>query len=159
MGRWLASQSAGGPVPVSSLLRSPLRTVPRLSRLSSTWLTNTVLTQSTLSKLKLFPKLSPRRSCFPFFSWEFPNQAGIGCNLISPSDAENFLGFLQELRAQPAAKNLLLSAAVSVTPFHGSDGTSMTNVSDFAAVLDHIAVMNYDINVGVHATFLTNVFI
>jgi chitinase len=56
--------------------------------------------------------------------------------------------FLQELRAQPAGKNLVLSAATSITPFAGSDGTPMADVSQFASVLSHIAIMNYDINVS-----------
>ncbi|KAF9653749.1 glycoside hydrolase family 18 protein [Thelephora ganbajun] len=80
------------------------------------------------------------------FDWEYPNKPGIGCNEVSGSDSENFLGFLQELRAQPAAKNLYLTAAVSTSPFAGPDGQPMTDVSKFAEVLDHIAVMNYDIN-------------
>jgi len=51
------------------------------------------------------------------------------------------------LRAQPAAKNLYITAAVSTSPFAGPDGKPMTDVSKFAEVLDHIAIMNYDINV------------
>lgn len=68
---------------------------------------------------------------------------------MSTSDSQNFLEFLQDLRNQISAKNVTISAAVSVVPFLGPDGTSMTNVSDFADVLDHIAIMNYDINVRV----------
>lgn len=67
---------------------------------------------------------------------------------MSPSDTANFLAFLQDLRKDPEGKNLYLSAAVSPTPFVGSDGKPMTSVSDFAAVLNHITIMNYDINVG-----------
>ena len=67
---------------------------------------------------------------------------------MSTSDTQNFLAFLQQLRQDPTGKNLYISAAVSPTTFIGSDGTPMTNVSDFAAVLDHINIMNYDINVG-----------
>lgn len=80
------------------------------------------------------------------FDWEYPNKPGIGCNTVSPNDSANFLLFLQELRAQPAAKNLILSAATSITPFASSSGTPMTDVSGFASVLSHIAIMNYDIN-------------
>ena len=82
------------------------------------------------------------------FSWEYPNSPGIGCNEVSSADSENFLAFLQELRSQPAGQNLYLTAAVSTTPFVGPDGQPMTDVSQFAQVLDHIAIMNYDINVG-----------
>jgi chitinase len=80
------------------------------------------------------------------FDWEYPAGSGIGCNLMSSSDTQNFLAFLQQLRQDPTGKNLYISAAVSPTTFVGSDGTPMTNVSDFAAVLDHINIMNYDIN-------------
>jgi chitinase len=79
-------------------------------------------------------------------SWEYPNKAGIGCNTISPNDSANFLSFLQELRSNPAATNLVISAATSITPFADANGQPMTDVSQFALYLDHIAVMNYDIN-------------
>jgi chitinase len=35
-------------------------------------------------------------------------------------------------------KNLYLTAAVSITPFMGPDGTPMNDVSEFAQYLDHI---------------------
>jgi len=79
------------------------------------------------------------------FDWEYPNGAGIGCNAKSPDDSANFLSFLQALRAEPAAQNLTLSAAVGLKPFTGSDGSPMSNVSAFADVLDYIEVMNYDV--------------
>ncbi|KAF5383230.1 hypothetical protein D9615_004978 [Tricholomella constricta] len=78
------------------------------------------------------------------FDWEYPNKQGIGCNIISPNDSANFLLFLQALRAK-APSNLIISAAVGTAPFNGADGTPMTDVSGFAAVLDHIAIMAYDI--------------
>ena len=78
---------------------------------------------------------------------KYPNQPGVSCNGISSSDSDNYLGFLPELRSQPAAKNLYLTATVSTFPFAGSDGQPMAGVSQFAEVLDHIAIMNYDINV------------
>jgi chitinase len=71
-----------------------------------------------------------------FFSWEYPNKQGVGCNTISPNDSANFLSFLQALRAK--ASNLILSAAVGITPFNGPDGNPMADVSAFAQVLDHI---------------------
>ena len=71
-------------------------------------------------------------------SWEYPNRQGIGCNLISANDSANFLSFLQELRNQTGAQNLTLSAAVSDTPFMGSDGSPMSDVSGFAKVLNHL---------------------
>ncbi|TCD64825.1 hypothetical protein EIP91_003572 [Steccherinum ochraceum] len=80
------------------------------------------------------------------FDWEYPGTQGIGCNAISPDDTTNFLSFLQELRQDPVGKNLFLTAATSITPWKGPDGTSLSDVSGFAKVLDYIAIMNYDIN-------------
>ncbi|KAH9039546.1 glycoside hydrolase family 18 protein [Lactarius pseudohatsudake] len=79
------------------------------------------------------------------FDWEYPNKQGIGCNIISTDDSANFLTFLQTLRSQDGAQNLIISAAVSVKPFVGSDGNPMTDVSEFAKVLSYIEVMNYDV--------------
>ncbi|KAH9000826.1 chitinase [Lactarius hatsudake] len=79
------------------------------------------------------------------FDWEYPNKQGIGCNIISTNDGANFLSFLQTLRSQDGAQNLIISAAVSVKPFVGSDGNPMTDVSEFAKVLNYIEIMNYDV--------------
>ncbi|KAI0253573.1 glycoside hydrolase family 18 protein [Lactifluus subvellereus] len=79
------------------------------------------------------------------FDWEYPSKQGVGCNIVSTNDSANFLSFLKMLRAQSGAQNLIISAAVSITPFIGSDGTPMSNVSEFAKVLDYIEVMNYDV--------------
>jgi len=79
------------------------------------------------------------------FDWEYPGKAGIGCNTMSTSDSANFLSFLKELRKDPVGSKLRLTAAVGLAPFGGSDGTPMTDVSQFASVLDHIAIMNYDV--------------
>jgi len=45
---------------------------------------------------------------------------------------------LQTLRSQDGAKDMIISAAVSVKPFVGSDGNPMTDVSGFAKVLNYI---------------------
>ncbi|KAH8997040.1 chitinase [Lactarius hatsudake] len=79
------------------------------------------------------------------FDWEYPNRQGIGCNTISTNDSANFLSFLQTLRGQDGARDLTISAAVSIKPFVGSDGNPLTDVSEFAKVLNYIEVMNYDI--------------
>ncbi|KZP14641.1 glycoside hydrolase family 18 protein [Athelia psychrophila] len=79
------------------------------------------------------------------FDWEYPNKQGVGCNTISADDSANFLSFLQALRQAPGGANLTLSAAVSITPFVGPDGTPMSDVSEFAKVLNYIEVMNYDV--------------
>ncbi|PPQ82606.1 hypothetical protein CVT25_007120 [Psilocybe cyanescens] len=79
------------------------------------------------------------------FDWEYPSHQGIGCNTISDDDSANFLSFLQELRQDPEGAQLTLTAAVGLTPFAGPGGTPLSNVSAFADVLDHIAIMNYDV--------------
>lgn len=79
------------------------------------------------------------------FDWEYPNHQGIGCNVINANDTANFLAFLQELRQNPIAEKLTLSAAVSLTPFVDAAGNPSADVSGFAKVLDYIALMNYDV--------------
>ncbi|THG97747.1 hypothetical protein EW145_g7554 [Phellinidium pouzarii] len=79
------------------------------------------------------------------FDWEYPNGVGIGCNTMNAMDASNFLSFLQALRAEPAGANLTLSAATSIKPWNGQDGTPLTDVSQFSKVLSFISVMNYDV--------------
>lgn len=59
---------------------------------------------------------------------------------MSTDDSANFLDFLQALRADPVGQNLILSAAVGMKPFSGSDGSPMTDVSGFAKVFDHIGL-------------------
>jgi chitinase len=71
-------------------------------------------------------------------SWEYPGKQGLSCNVVNPDDSANFLSFLQELRSTPAGKNLVLTAAVGIEPFVGSDGQPMDDVSQFADVLDRI---------------------
>ena len=72
------------------------------------------------------------------YSWEHPAKQGIGCNVISTNDSTNFLLFLQTLRAQDCAQDITISAAVSIVPFIGPDGTPMKDVSGFDKVLDYI---------------------
>ncbi|KAF9527486.1 glycoside hydrolase family 18 protein [Crepidotus variabilis] len=74
------------------------------------------------------------------FDWEYPGKQGIGCNGISTSDSANFLSFLQELKKDDTGSKLKLTSAVGIAPYVG-----MADVSPFAKVLDHIAIMNYDI--------------
>ena len=78
-------------------------------------------------------------------SWEYPNKQGIGCNVISPDDTPNFLAFLQELRSQPGGKDITVTAATSIVPFAGADGSPSSDVSGFAGVFDYITLMNYDV--------------
>ena len=71
-------------------------------------------------------------------SWEYPAKQGIGCNIVSPNDTANFLLFLQTLRAQDGAQNMRITAAVSIVPFVGPDGTPLKDVSGFGKVLDYL---------------------
>ena len=70
-------------------------------------------------------------------SWEYPGKQGIGCNIVSTNDSVNFLSFLQTFRSM-SGPNLIISAAVPVTPFMGPDNEPLTNVSGFGQVLDYI---------------------
>lgn len=79
------------------------------------------------------------------FDWEYPNDQGIGCNIVGANDTSNFLAFLQELRADPVGAKLTLSAATAITPFLDSTGSALTNVSAFVSVFDRLMLMNYDI--------------
>ncbi|KAJ7698638.1 glycoside hydrolase family 18 protein [Mycena rosella] len=80
------------------------------------------------------------------FDWEYPGRTtGLSCNTMNPDDSANFLSFLQELRGTPGGENLVLTAAVGITPFYGPDGEPMDDVSQFANVLDRIALMVYDV--------------
>jgi chitinase len=51
------------------------------------------------------------------------------------------LSFLKELRANPKGKKLYLTAATPISPWIGPDGEPSKDVSAFAKLLDHIAVM------------------
>jgi chitinase len=83
-------------------------------------------------------------------SWEFPAEQEIleevGCNVVSVNDSVNLLAFLQTLRSQDGAEDLIITAAVTVTPFIGSDGNPMTDVSEFAKVLDYIGSLFATLN-------------
>ncbi|KAI9452738.1 chitinase [Russula earlei] len=78
------------------------------------------------------------------FDWEYPGLQGIGCNKVSKTDTANFLLFLQTLRLQTGAKNLIISAAVTPKPFAGPDGNPVSDVSVFAEALNYITIMNYE---------------
>jgi len=76
--------------------------------------------------------------------WEYPGRLGASGNKWNYSDTDNLLLFLQMLRAvlPPGAR---ISAAVETTVFTGSTGKPMADVSGFAAVLDWVLLMNYDV--------------
>lgn len=79
------------------------------------------------------------------FDWEYPNRQGLGCNAINDDDTANFLSFLKELREQPEAKDLYLTAAGSLFPWNDATGVASTDLSGFASVLDYIMIMNFDL--------------
>ncbi|THH31015.1 hypothetical protein EUX98_g3198 [Antrodiella citrinella] len=80
------------------------------------------------------------------FDWEYPGKQGIGCNIVNQSDdTDNFLLFLKQLRNTTEMTNRIISAAVRVVPFTGSDGNPMSDVSAFTEPLDYVSIMDYDI--------------
>jgi len=76
--------------------------------------------------------------------WEYPNAQGAGGNAISSADSANFLLYLQELRTA-LPNEALITLATQVWPFAGANGRPLGDVSGFAAVIDWILIMNYDI--------------
>jgi chitinase len=64
--------------------------------------------------------------------------------LHDANDADNFLSFLKELRQDDAGKNLTVTVAAT-KPWLDKNGVPLTDVSEFAAVIDYVAIMNYDV--------------
>ncbi|KAF6750408.1 glycoside hydrolase superfamily [Ephemerocybe angulata] len=75
--------------------------------------------------------------------WEYPNSPGAG-NPYSANDAANLLALMKALRTQ-LGTCAILAAAVSHLPWLGSNGKPLTDVTDFAAVMTYINIMNYDV--------------
>ncbi|CDZ96766.1 glycoside hydrolase [Phaffia rhodozyma] len=76
--------------------------------------------------------------------WEYPSTPGQSGNIVAAADTGNFLIFLQLLRnALPASAKI--TAATQVWPFTGTDGNPLSDVKAFAAVLDWISIMVYDV--------------
>ncbi|KAM0750346.1 glycoside hydrolase family 18 protein, partial [Meredithblackwellia eburnea MCA 4105] len=76
--------------------------------------------------------------------WCYPGGGGDSGNQVSSKDTANFLLFLQALRTS-LGSDKIISACTTQQAFLGADGSPLTDVSAFAAVLDHILVMNYDV--------------
>ena len=76
--------------------------------------------------------------------WEYPGQQGAGQNGVSPQDSANFLAMLKLLRSS-LPKSARITAAVQDVPFAGTDGNPLKDVSAFAAYLDWVNIMNYDV--------------
>ncbi|XP_037049722.1 chitinase A1-like [Bradysia coprophila] len=88
--------------------------------------------------------------------WQYPGRKSISCNPVDKAnDAKNLLILLREIRLAFNVAFLLspklLTLGVRVEPFDVND-TPMTDVSEFAKVVDFISVMAYDINVASSAT-------
>lgn len=76
--------------------------------------------------------------------WEYPGRQGAEGNSVDSNDTPNFLSFLTILRAilPPTAR---ISAAVQTTTFLDTRAQPMTDLADFAHVLDWVLLMNYDV--------------
>lgn len=84
--------------------------------------------------------------------WEYPGRLGNNCNIYDPqNDATNFLTFLRSLRRQLDAafgeRKKLITLALRVQPFDGVHGP-ISDVSEYAKVVDYGNLMQYDINGG-----------
>jgi chitinase len=61
--------------------------------------------------------------------------------VLSKNDVSHYLTFIQDLRKNEVGKKLYLTAAASLFPWAGPSGDPLEDVSGFAKVLDHIAIM------------------
>ncbi|KAJ2257799.1 hypothetical protein GGH98_000595 [Coemansia sp. RSA 454] len=83
--------------------------------------------------------------------WEYPGRAGDTCNTVDEAnDTPNFLLLLRELRTAldtefSASQRKSITMAVRVQPFD-VDGVPLTDVSEFAKLVDFANLMIYDIN-------------
>ncbi|GAA6011266.1 hypothetical protein JCM11491_006778 [Sporobolomyces phaffii] len=94
------------------------------------------------------------------FDWEFIGKQGAGNNVVRSSDAANIVKFFATLRTT-LGTGILLAADVPATGIVGADGKTMADVSKFAANLDYINLMTYDLygpwssTTGAHAALYT----
>lgn len=76
--------------------------------------------------------------------WEYPGRQGAEGNSVDSKDSSNFLSFLTILRnVLPATARI--SAAVQTITFSDTQAHPMTDMTDFAHVLDWVLLMNYDV--------------
>ncbi|KWU47291.1 glycoside hydrolase [Rhodotorula sp. JG-1b] len=75
--------------------------------------------------------------------WEYPGTQGNAGNQVSSSDTQNMLSMLQLLRQK--LPTTLLSTCTTQQTYVGANGNPVGDVSQFANVLDHVMVMNYDV--------------
>lgn len=76
--------------------------------------------------------------------WEYPGRQGAAGNEMDSNDSRNLLAFFQLLR-EKLPVGAKISAAVQTVPFVDAMGRPLSNVSDFADVLDWVLLMNYDV--------------
>ena len=76
--------------------------------------------------------------------WEYPGQKGADGNIIDSQDSANFLIFLRLLRAK-FGKDKIISLATPLNVWYGDKNAPMTDVREYAKVLDHVLLMNYDV--------------
>ena len=76
--------------------------------------------------------------------WEYPGRQGAEGNRVDGKDTPNFLLFLTILRAI-LPDTARISAAVQTSTFADTQAHPMTDLSDFARVLDWVSLMNYDV--------------
>ncbi|WVN86481.1 uncharacterized protein L203_101645 [Cryptococcus depauperatus CBS 7841] len=76
--------------------------------------------------------------------WEYPGTLGAEGNIVSGNDSANYLIFLQDLRAT-LPEGAIITTAAQVWPFADSNGSPMSDVTEFSKVLDWILIMNYDV--------------
>lgn len=75
--------------------------------------------------------------------WEYPNSPGAG-NPYSAADAANLLSLITLLRTALGPCKII-SAAVAHLPWLGSNGKPLTDVSAYAAQMNFVNIMNYDV--------------
>lgn len=81
--------------------------------------------------------------------WEYPGVGGATGNAVRNDDSANYLKLLQDLR-RALPTGALLTTATQVFPFvnneeRAEDRAPLTDVSEYAKVIDWILIMNYDI--------------
>ncbi|KAJ7583205.1 glycoside hydrolase family 18 protein [Mycena floridula] len=75
--------------------------------------------------------------------WEYPNSQGAG-QPFSSADSAKLLKFITLLRTA-LGPSKIISAAVSYLPWLGANGTPLTDVSNYAAQMTYVNIMNYDV--------------
>ncbi|KDR78221.1 hypothetical protein GALMADRAFT_138343 [Galerina marginata CBS 339.88] len=75
--------------------------------------------------------------------WEYPNSPGAG-QPYSSADSANLLSLFKLLRSALGTSKVI-SSAVTQLPWLGANGSPLTDVSAYAAVMTYVNIMNYDV--------------